>query len=152
MTNNTFTGHRKGALLITPGDMRVADNLIRNVSLNITYNLFYNNSGRYALNVGLNPQADRRIQNINITFNRFEHNTMTDPYQHRLNARTGVSAVAIVSSSGIGINQNWFNNPRSKVRKIKIKNELNKDTNCGFIKASNCHSTRELHSENKRII
>lgn len=114
-TNNTFTHHRKGALLITPADLRVPDNLIRNVSINITHNHFYNNTGRYALNVGLNPQADARIQSINITFNRFEHNTIVDPYRDRLNARTSVSAVAIVSSSGIGINQNWFNNPKSKV-------------------------------------
>lgn len=116
ITNNTFVAHRKGALLITPTDLRVSDNLIRNVAMNITYNNFYNNSGRYALNVGLNPQADPRLQSINITFNRFEHNTMFEPYQGRLNPRTsGVSAVAIVSSSGIGLNQNWFNNPRSKV-------------------------------------
>lgn len=116
ITNNSFSGHRKGALLITPSDLSVPDNLVRNVSINITHNLFYNNSGRYALNVAVNELADWRVQSINITFNRFEMNRIDDPYRGLLNSRTSACAVAVVSSSNVGINQNWFDNPQSALQ------------------------------------
>jgi hypothetical protein len=119
MTNNTFKNHERGALLITPS--RELDTIVRNVSINIQYNKFVNNSGRYALNIGLNEFATRLFQTINITFNRFEHNTMSEPYEFSsdsggLNPRASVSAVAVISSSNVAINQNWFNNPDSRVQ------------------------------------
>jgi len=116
ITNNTFRNHRKGALLITANQSKLSDSLIRNVSIKIQFNRFINNSGRYALNVAVNELADKQIQQINITFNRFEYNYMYDPYKNKLNSRSSVSGVAIVSSSRVAINQNWFNNPMSRLQ------------------------------------
>lgn len=116
ITNNTFSNHRKGALLITANQSKLGDSLIRNVSIKIQFNKFMNNSGRYALNVALNEHAHKLTQTINITFNRFEHNYMYDPYRRELNARSSISAVAIVSSSNVAITQNWFNNPLTKLQ------------------------------------
>ena len=131
ITNNTFKNHRKGALLITANNSKISDSLIRNVSIKIQFNRFVNNSGRYALNVALNELVHRHIQSINITFNRFEYNYMYDPYKTQLNARSSISAVAIVSSSNVLINQNWFNNPQSK---LQIATHLENHTS--FINAS----------------
>lgn len=114
MTNNTFRNHDKGALLITPST--APDTLIRNVSLSILFNKFENNRGRYALNVGLNENADHIMQTINITFNRFDNNHMYEPYDGVLNARSTTSAVAVISSSNVAITQNWFNNPLSRIQ------------------------------------
>jgi hypothetical protein len=129
--NNTFMNHKKGALLITANTSRT-DSVIRNVSMQIHYNNFFNNSGRYALNVALNEFADRSAQAINITFNRFENNYIVDPYAAQgFNARSSVCAVAIVSSSNIAIFQNIFNNPASK---IQIGTQLENHTS--YINAS----------------
>ena len=116
ITNNTFTNHRRGALLITANSSRLGDSLIRNVSIQIYYNKFYNNSGRYALNVACNDLSNKWAQSINVTFNRFEYNTIFDPYGSQLNPRSSVSAVAIVSSSNVAITQNIFNNPLSQIQ------------------------------------
>jgi hypothetical protein len=124
ITNNTIRSHTKGGLLITANNSRT-DTLIRNVSMQIMYNRFYNNSGRYALNVALNQLAERQAQAINITFNRFEYNDIFDPYLDTFNPRTSVAAVAIVSSSNVHINQNWFNNPNTK---LQIATQLNNYT------------------------
>ncbi len=56
---------------------------------------------------------------------------MYDPYKTQLNARSSTSAVAIVSSSNVHINQNWFNNPQSK---LQIATHLENHTS--FINAS----------------
>jgi hypothetical protein len=116
LTNNTFQNHQRGALLITPS--REIDTIVRNVSINILFNKFFNNSGRYALNIGLNEFATRLFQTINITLNRFEHNTMFEPYEVHggLNPRSSISAVAILSSSNVALTQNWFNNPNSRIQ------------------------------------
>jgi hypothetical protein len=131
ITNNTFVNHRKGALLITANLDKKSDSLIRNVSLKIQFNKFLRNSGRYALNAALNNWADIEHQSINITFNRFEQNEMYDAFRAHLNARSSTSAVAIVSSTNIRINQNWFDNPLSK---LQIATHLNNHTS--FINAS----------------
>ena len=116
ITNNTFINHRRGALLITANNSKLSDSIIRNVSIQIFYNKFYNNSGRYALNVACNDLSNKWAQSINITFNRFEHNQIFEPYGSQLNPRSTVSGVAIVSSSNIAITQNIFNNPLSKIQ------------------------------------
>lgn len=117
ITNNTFTGHTKGACLIAANQDKLSDTLVRNVSLKIQFNTFTSNSGRYALNVALNNLVtDRQIQEINITFNRFENNTIYDAFQTTLNARSSKSAVAVVSGTNVRLNQNWFDNPLSKVQ------------------------------------
>jgi hypothetical protein len=131
ITNNTFMNHNKGALLITANTTKTGDSLIRNVSLQILFNHFRNNSGRYALNVALNQHADRIYQSINITFNRFEFNYMHEPFENMLNSRTTISAVAIVSSSNVAITQNWFDNPATK---LQIATHLENHT--GIINAS----------------
>jgi hypothetical protein len=132
ITNNTIREHKKGGVLITGNDSVAGDTLLRNVSLTILYNHFHNNSGRYALNVACNLQAHHFVQNINITFNKFTQNFMTSPYDNKFNARaSGVSAVAIVSSSNVKINQNWFDNPLSK---LQIATQF--DNNSALINAS----------------
>ena len=82
VTNNTFRAHeRGGGLLITANDDSNNNNMdddsvARNVSLQIMYNVFERNSGRYALSVAVNERADRTAQAINVTFNRFEQNAI----------------------------------------------------------------------------
>ena len=116
ITNNTFSLHEKGALLITANSDKTSDSLIRNVSMKIQFNTFYANSGRYALNVGLNSLADQQWQSINVTFNRFEQNDIQDAFSGVLNTRGSRSAVAVISSPNIRINQNWFDNPASRLQ------------------------------------
>lgn len=117
ITNNTFSEHQKGALLIAANQAISGDTLIRNLSLSILFNKFSSNSGRYALNVALNNLVDdRMIQEVNITFNRFENNTIFDPYDGKLNARGSQSAVTIISGANIRMNQNWFDNPLTRIQ------------------------------------
>ena len=117
ITNNTFTGHTKGALLITANQNKHSDTLVRNLTLKIQFNKFTSNSGRYCLNVALNNLVvDKQIQEVNITFNRFENNTIFDAFQTTLNARASKSAVAIVSGTNVRINQNVFDNPLSQIQ------------------------------------
>ena len=114
MSNNTFRGHAKGAFIITSNKQnRLSDTLIRNVTLDISYNYFHNNSGRYAVCLELNEQ--NRNHFINFTYNRLEYNYMYEAYKE-LNSRGSVSAVLIVSSSNIRVNFNYFNNSLSKIQ------------------------------------
>ncbi len=114
ITNNTFRGHAKGAFIITSNKYnKLSDTLIRNVTLDICYNYFHNNSGRYAVSLELNEQ--NRNHFINFTYNRLEYNYMYEAYKE-LNSRTSVSAVLIVSSSNILVNFNYFNNSLSKIQ------------------------------------
>ena len=114
ITNNTFRNHAKGAFIITSDKKhRLTDALIRNVTLDICYNYFHNNSGRYAASLELDEQ--NRNHFINFTYNRLEWNYMYEAYKE-LNSRTSVSAVLIVSSSNILVNFNYFNNSLSKIQ------------------------------------
>jgi len=107
-----------GAFLITqPDSATEGDALIRNTSFNILFNHFTANSGRYALKVGLNNLAtDLHTHSVNITFNRFHNNTIHDSFHLHLNARSTRSGVVIVSGRNIRVNQNWFDNPLTRVQ------------------------------------
>ena len=114
ITNNTFRSHFKGALSISANDSLAS--MHWNLSLKIEYNSFVENSGRYALNVGTNPLADRDCQLIEVKFNRFENNYIYDAYRQILNPRSTASGVVTVGSSNVLLNQNWFMNPKSRVQ------------------------------------
>lgn len=113
ITNNTFRLHKKGAFKISANKSKQDDALIRNVSLLICYNYFYNNSGRYAVSLELNELNQNQF--INFTYNRLENNYMYEAYKE-LNSRTSTSAVLLVSSSNIKVNFNYFNNTMSKIQ------------------------------------
>lgn len=133
LTNNTFKSHNRGALLITANEERTTDTLIRNVSLKIQFNEFSNNSGRYALNVALNNLVtDRQTQEVNITFNQFKNNIITDPFDGELNARSSKSAVAIVSGGNIRINQNRFDNPLTQLQLATHLNNMTTRINASY--------------------
>lgn len=112
ITNNTFQNHKKGAMLITANNSRYS--ITRNLSLLITNNLFRLNSGRYCINIGSNNLADIKTQSINVTFNTFENNFISEPYEN-LRPRSSPSAVAVISSKNVKINFNIFNNPQSRI-------------------------------------
>ena len=133
ITNNTFSEHSKGALLISANQNKLTDTLIRNVSFKIQFNEFSNNLGRYALSVDLNNLVtDRAIQEVNVTFNRFRNNRIYDAFEDHLNPRGSKSAVAIISGSNVRINQNWFDNPLSKVQIATHLNNFTSQINASY--------------------
>lgn len=142
VTNNTFQNHKKGAMLITANNSRYSIN--RNVSLLITNNLFRQNSGRYCINIGLNNLADIKTQSINVTFNHFKDNVITEPYEH-LTPRSWPSAVAVVSSKNIKINFNIFDNPNSLVELATGLNNYTSQINASFNWFASLQPVYDLH-------
>ncbi|CAF0869334.1 unnamed protein product [Brachionus calyciflorus] len=142
ITNNTFRNHNKGALLITGNNSIYSLN--RNVSLLVTHNIFRGNTGRYCLNIGLNNYANFDVQNINITFNKFEHNKIFEPYEN-LNPRSFPSGVAIISSKNIQITQNIFNNPQSRIQIATSLNNFTSRINASYNWFASLQPVYDLH-------
>jgi hypothetical protein len=118
-----------GGLYISANQSKTTDALIRNMTLDIFYNYFNNNTGRYAAKLELNELNQNSY--INFTGNRLEHNYMYEPFKE-LNSRSTTSGVLIVSSSKVFVNRNYFHNPMSK---IQIGTHLSNSTS--IINASN---------------
>lgn len=111
--HNLFTLHKRGVIYINNRDTINEDFHYENVpaDVQIKNNKFLQNSGIYVVNIGLDEESN--VQKLLFTKNILKDNVITEAFP-KLNPRSRVAAVAVVSSSNCLIIRNQFENPESR--------------------------------------
>ena len=115
-SNNSFSNHSMGALLIDNGYDLLVSRWYRQfpVEYNFFENTFRENYGRYALNVRLTQGSP--FQKMFVKFNQFIDNSINDSFMY-LNPRNRANAVIVISSGNVKLMRNRIENPDS-IRQI----------------------------------
>ncbi|XP_015781798.1 protein bark beetle-like [Tetranychus urticae] len=112
IAHNYFEGHAKGVLYINNWNYVYDDYRYRDVEavIDIRENHFIRNRGPFVVNIGLQESNER--QKLNFERNILKDNVIREMFD-RLNPRSRVAAVVVISSSNCKVNLNNLINPES---------------------------------------
>ena len=112
-TNNTFKNHSIGVLRFDNGYDFIENRWYRDfpVIYRMFENKFYDNSGRYVVNLRLTQPS--LSQSLAFKFNYLTDNYIQDDFKY-LNPRSKANAVIVVSSGNVIVQRNYIYNTNSK--------------------------------------
>ena len=119
IAHNVFRLHKRGVILINNQRDLADDSFYESLEADIEVadNVFRDNQGIFVASLGL--QEDSRVQSLLFTRNMLEGNSIQEPYP-KLNPRSRVAAVIVVSSSNSKVVRNNLMNEGSSKYEIGV--------------------------------
>lgn len=139
---NHFRRGKYGALLVR--NTALEEFRTMPVQLVVQNNQFLDNSGVYAVSLGLSPYSDRDTQSLLFTRNFVKANRIAEPFgpadtegegmsgENRLSPRSRVAAAVVISSSNVDVFRNIIQNPASRYEVGSQLSDQSQVLNCTY--------------------